>query len=191
MPSRVPGPYESWPSERLQQGDILRDVTVAEARTNASGSADITTRTFRYIVILSQDCDLLQDFDNRSDTNRATQDKYLQHIVFSPAYIATAFQSGKHLEELKLQMTQWKGGEWDKIIKNNNPRYHYLPSADDLQIPDLVLDFKHMVSSLREVLYSQAKATYRGTVAELYREQLATRLAHFFSRIALPDEQST
>lgn len=185
--SRIVVPYENWRNDRIQQGDIFRDVTIVERVRRDGGSVEATQRTITYGIVLSQDCDLEQDFDNRSKLDSPTNDKYLQHILICQAYVASAFKDGAHLEDLNLKMQNWGGPDWKKIKSNQNYRYHYLEAFDDLQIPELVIDFKHYITAPRDLLYrDEVKANYLGTFAELFRENLSTRFAHYLSRVALP-----
>lgn len=190
--SRVPNPYEDSRSDRLQQGDIFRDVTLVEGVEKEKDAVIAFYRTFSHLIVLSQDCDLEQDFWNRSNLDSKTNDKYLQSVLLCPAYIAEAFRKGLHLEDLQLKMQDWPSkNDWKRIVQNREARYHYLVEFPDLQIPELVVDFKHCVTAPRNVLYrADLKAGYLGTVSELYRESLSGRFAHYLSRVALPEPVS-
>ncbi len=86
-------------------------------------------------------------------------------------------------------MQDWPGtNDWKRIVQNQVVRYHYLEDFPDLQIPELVVDFKHCITAPQNVLYRQEhNAGYLGTVSELYRECLSGRFAHYLSRVALPE----
>lgn len=188
--SRIETPYENSRSERLQQGDIFRDVTVVEGVEEEKDAVVAKYRSLTYVVVLSQDCDLEQDFRNRENLDSKTNDKYLQWVLLCPAYIADIFRDGSHLNKLGLTMQSWPGrDDWKRITQNQIYRYHFLEAFPDLQIPELVLDFKHCVTAPRSVLYrEECKAGYLGTVSELYRESLSGRFAHYLCRIALPEQ---
>ena len=173
---------------RIQQGDIYRDVDLVEWTQGEGKEVVTTSRTFPYVVILTQDCDLLQDFNNRSSPTTTKHDKYLHSILLCPAYRTEEFKSGTHLRGLNLVMENWGGDKWKRILGNQSYRHHFLSSYADFQIPDLILDFKHFVTAPRDIVYRASfRAVHLGTIADLYRENLSIRFAQYLSRIALPE----
>jgi hypothetical protein len=93
---------------------------------------------------------------------------------------------GTHLEELNLTMEKLNSDRWNLIKTNQNSRYYFLDKQSDLQIPDLVIDFKHYYSIQRDILYKEIKRHYIGSINELFRECLSQRFAFYLSRIGLP-----
>ncbi len=189
--SRIPKPYEHVKAARLQQGDIFLDITLFEGIQEEGRGVEVQERLFPYIIVLSQDCDLEQDFQSRANPSSGKHDKYLQSVLLCPGYQSERFKLGTHLESLSLTMETWGRDDMKKIRQNMNYRFHRLQAATpELQIPELVLDFKHCITAPRAVAYRPSfRANYLGTVAELYREDLSGRFAHFLSRIALPEQQ--
>lgn len=186
--SKIENPYENAKSDRLQQGDIYRDVSLVEWAHKENDAVVTKLRELPHVVVLSQDCDLDQDFRDRADSASGKHDKYLQAVLLCPAYQSTVFKSGEHLQELGLAMQVWGGPDWKRIIQNQHYRYHYLEAFPDLQIPELIIDFKHYITAPRDVLYRpNFKINYLGTISELYRENLSGRFAYYLSRIALPE----
>ncbi len=51
--------------ERICQGDIFKDVEFIEYATEKSGTVEISKIIFPFVIVLSQDCDLQQDFNAR------------------------------------------------------------------------------------------------------------------------------
>ena len=50
---------------QLHQGDILRDVECIEFADVVNGQVDISKVHYQYVVLLSQECDLTQDYSER------------------------------------------------------------------------------------------------------------------------------
>ena len=76
--------------------------------------------------------------------------------------------------------------KWNFIKNNQDPRYHFLRKDLDLQVPELVIDFKHYYTIPRDFLYEKIEHHYLGTMSELFREFLSQRFAFYLSRIGLP-----
>ena len=129
-----------------------------------------------------------QDEINQDEINqdKINQDKFLQSILVCPAYPAEKVRLGTHLEELNLTMVYLNGARWNLVKTNQNSRYHFLDNNSVLQIPDLVIDFKHYYSIPRNILYKEIKNHYIGSMNELFREGLSQRFAFYLSRIGLP-----
>jgi hypothetical protein len=178
---------------RLCQGDILRDLELVEWGTVVGAEPqqriNLTKRALPYAVVLSQECDLYQDLQNRSDLGKQTQDKYLHSVLLGPAYPAQSLREGLHLETLQVKCERLNKDRWKAVLNNTDPRYHSLPAADALQIPDLVLDFKHFITAPRGILLDLKKDAYIASLGQLFRDSLSQRFANFLARIALPDAE--
>lgn len=176
---------------RLSQGDILRDIELVEWGTVVGAEPDqqitLTRRRLPYAVVLSQECDLYQDMQNRTDPSRPTQDKYLQSVLLGPAYVAQSVREGTHLQPLKCELLN--RNRWNAVQQNSDPRYHFLPAAESLQVPDLVLDFKHFITAPSGILFDLKKDAYLASLGQLFRDSVSQRFAHFLARIALPDPE--
>lgn len=175
---------------RFSQGDILRDLDVVEWATvleSEPTEIKLTRRRLPYAVVLSQECDLHQDLQNRNNVAKPTQDKYLHSVLLGPAYPALSFRNGTHLTQLGVKCEPMNSKRWPTVQQNNDARYHYLPAHDPLQIPELILDFKHFITAPRGVLLELRKAAYLGSLNQLFRDSLSQRFAYFLARVALPD----
>jgi hypothetical protein len=141
-----------------------------------------------YLVVLSQECDLENDFDSRppKKESKHPHDKFLQSILVCPAYPAEKLRKGTHLESLELTMQHLNSKKWNDVKNNDAPRYHFLSNDDNLQIPNLVLDFKHYYTIPREILYQKKDEHYLATINLIFRENLSQRFAFYLSRIGLP-----
>ncbi|WP_145956493.1 hypothetical protein [Burkholderia pseudomallei] len=180
---------------RFRQGDVLRDVVIVTWAEEVNGELSITTEQMPYCVVLTQECDLEQDYTNRNDPERygKSRDKVLPSILLCPAYPAAQLKDGSHLQAQDAPMQKMGRDDWRRVIQNNNYRYHYLPENADRQVPELVLDFKRYLTVPREVAYRpEFKGAWLVSLGDLFREHLSSRFAHYLSRIGLPepDEQS-
>jgi len=193
----VIGRYIARRIARLSQGDIYRNVTIVEGEYPDG----LDQTSFAYSVLLSQDCDLQQDWDANLglmkltsadiEERRKLEDKILRHLILAPCYIAKAFREGEHIEERHMQT--WNKKEMEKQIKENKHiRYHFLPNEPGLQEQNLVVDFKHYFSMQRDQFYELAKRRhefeYVCSIALLYREALSKRFGEYLSRIGFPNE---
>lgn len=184
--SLVKSPYKHFRKQRVCQGDIFQDLLI----TIGSGSDTLHIEAnLKYAVVLSQDCDLQQDYDQRNKKT-VLADKHVDTILICPAYSLEDFAQGKHVEG--RQMETFNGKQLPKLRGNDTmKRYHYLSEDIDSGVPELVLDFKHFLSAPRSILYAQRKSKYVTTINEIYREALSLRFANYLSRIGLPDESSS
>jgi hypothetical protein len=189
MPLSAPNSaYVRSDTPRCEQGDIYRDVKLIEWAEEQADGINIAERTLPYCVLLSQDCDLEHDFNNRAEQDPAKKDKYLQSLLICPAYPAEGFRNGDHLEKLGMKMEAFNSKIWPFIVKNTNPRYHYLQEDLDRQVPPLVVDFKHYLTAPRDVVYRDSfQDHYLATMEILYRDNLSGRFAHYLSRVGLPE----
>jgi len=195
MKSKIDSIYIEHNGDRVYQGDILRDFEYQEWVFIEEKKIKIQKRIVPYSLVLTQDCDLEWDFNNHkenekvqdeSDQEEINQDKFLQSILVCPAYPAEKVRLGTHLEELNLTMVYLNGARWNLVKTNQNSRYHFLDNSSVMQIPDLVIDFKHYYSIPRNILYKEIKNHYIGSMNELFREGLSQRFAFYLSRIGLP-----
>jgi hypothetical protein len=176
---------------RLSQGDILRDLSIVEWATASSSETDEVQAQkwlLPYVVVLSQECDLFQDLQARLQTTKNNQDKYLHTVLLAPAYPAASLKEGTHLKDMQVQCERLNSDKWRRVVKNNEDRYHFLPaSTAPLQVPDLVLDFKHFLTAPRGALLGLKPKLYVASLGQLFRESLSQRFGNFLTRIALPD----
>jgi hypothetical protein len=186
--SRIDNCYRKYNAERIVQGDILRAVKFSDWDWDPkSNDIIIYEKKLPYIVIMTQDCDLEQDFRYRT-TAVKNQDKILQSILVCPAYGWEDFIKGDHLQDYKLKMETISGSDQKKKIKQQQvPRYHYLDEDLEKQIAPLVIDFKHYYTLPVEFLMHIYKEHYAYSIEELFRESLNQRFSFYLSRIGLPE----
>jgi hypothetical protein len=175
---------------RIQQGDILRNVEYLESITEKAGNIEITKINFPLVIVLTQDCDLALDYKYRfKKKDGANHDKFLFSVLVAPLYNADHFFSGTHLELLNqnMQPITKKKSPGEFILKNDNPRYHFIEFPNNIPIVPSVIDFKHYFSVNVNYLKNKKKVDFVCKVSELYREQITLRFSNFLSRIGLPD----
>lgn len=184
--------FEVQPRDRLYQGDIFRDLTFSTTKFQAEDKKELKVVEYplQYCVLITQDCDLEQDAKNHMSGSVQNRDKGLRSLLVLPAYVAEQLRRGVHLNDDEAdeqeQTSSINSEKWRLIRSNQSARYHYLVGDTKLQIPELVLDFKHYVTVPREQLYEQAEQRYIGTINVLFRENLSCRFAHYLSRVGLP-----
>jgi hypothetical protein len=188
LKSRIEQRYEKHDCQRICQGDLLRGFKFRAIRGT---DAKVVEIGFPFIVILSQDCDLEQGVP--PPTSPATGSlpvlsQYLHNILFIPAFPAEIAREGTHLKDLFF-ITQKRidGDLWRPITQNGNDRYHFLTGNIDLQIPNLLLDFKAYYTIPQEDMLIQYRGSYLATINELFRERLSQRFSNYLSRIGLPE----
>jgi len=173
---------------RVAQGDILKDIIFIDWNISDSDPKKYKydPKDLPYVVILSQDCDLLSDYNNRKDPKAEKHDAYLQSILVCPAYSAADLRKGTHLEYLGLIMEKKNHDKYSTIKDNLDPRYHYLPGDPEVQNAELVVDFKHYYTLPVSYLYKIFNEQYVSSLNELFRESLCQRFSFYLSRIGLP-----
>lgn len=177
----------------VNQCDIFRNLRYIECFKETDGAIEISQIVFPLSIVLTQACDLQQDFDARDKSKRsasATHDKFLVSVIVAPIYNFEEFRNGTHLSQLNLKMAP-KGGRnkslCQNIIQNENKRYHYLNFEKDVQLSESVVDFKHYYTINVQYLNAVYKESYVCSIDSLYRELILQRFSNFLGRIGLPD----
>lgn len=185
--------YVDKQKRHICQCDIFSNIEYIEHAEEYDEFIEISKIIFPKVIILTQACDLQQDFKAREqniqqNTQGENNDKYLMSVLVAPLYNFEDFRNGEHLMQLHLKMAnqgKLKGSVCSNILKNENKRYHYL-KFDNNQIPESVVDFKHYFTVNILYLYGKYKQNYICSVECLYRELILQRFTNFLSRIGLP-----
>lgn len=175
---------------RIRQGDIFKDIEFVEHVTEKSGVLEVSKIVFPLVVVLTQDCDLEQDYKARWSHNRpTTEDKWLLSVLVAPLYNAEQVYLGDHLGDLgmRMQAINKKKSPGKRLRKNEVPRYHFLEFRTDINIVPSVADFKHYFSVNVNYLKAIKATKFVCNVAPLFREDLLQRFSAFLARIALPE----
>ena len=163
----------------LRQGEIISGL-VQHVYDEESRGVDAIQH--EYVVVLSQDCDLLWDYQRRQD-NVA---EVLYGVIFCQAKTADRIR-----QEQGINSRTWR-----ILIQNREERFHALervPPENDLLgngLGPLVVDLKMIFAVNPSVVYKQLRlgsgAVRRCRIDVPYREHLQTRAAFYFQRVALP-----
>lgn len=169
--------------QRLHQGMLLGHLREWTLERNESGEvAGIRPVIHRLTVVVSQDCDLAQDYQARESDPVAETD--LWSILLCPAQPAEEMRAGR--DEINSRF-------WPIVRTNRAERYHYLaepPSKADLG--PLLVDFKNHFSVRTAELYRQLNSHGEDRLSAIarlatpWREHFQHRFANYLSRIGLP-----
>lgn len=180
--------YSKSPGQSIHQGDLIENFKYNYPPIQGE-EIEFDSIILPYVVVVSQDCDLEWDFENRNNPQEnVTNDKFLLSILISPAHLAESFKIGVHLQSLGLTMNTWPSDLWKRIKQNQDERFHFLPANTDFEIPDLVIDFKQYYTIPTEKIYEVHKSNYLASIEPLFREDLSQRFANYLSRIGLPNK---
>ncbi len=170
----------------------MRDIEYLEYIREENGIIEVSKILFPLVVVLTQECDLDQDSEFRSDSSKTSHDKYLLSVLVAPLYNVEHFYVGSHLSEIdgmKMNGMNRSKTPGTDLRNNKNPRYHYLNFPKNIPIVDSVIDFKHYFSVDVKILNAVHGNKFVCRVSELYREDISQRFSAFLSRIGLPAEQ--
>ena len=151
-PYRVAAPDAA---SQLRQGEILTNVRLLQVKASTLGTADIEFLSVIHptTLILTQDCDLEQDFHSRHPEIKPS-DKLLPSVLLCQVFTA-----------VELRGDPKKGGKnsemWKRIAQNKDERYHFLqkiePGCDRVNdgLPELAVDFKKYFTIPTDELYQR------------------------------------
>lgn len=175
---------------RLWQGEILENViqikpTIESIEANVEGALEVNPVIHELVIVVSQDCDLEQDYIRRNAGGQGT----LPNVMLCEVYRAEVLRTQVR-ERDQLGSKDWKRG----IAQNQNERFQYLQRVDpaeDLQregLTALALDFKNYFTLPTDELYARLSRGIRRRcrLSTPYAEHLAHRFFKFQSRVALP-----
>jgi hypothetical protein len=176
----------------FRQGEILSNVLRIRLDLQTMGTATegILLVTHVYAIVLTQDCDLEQDFRvrysggalDRSDLSRQIPNVLLGNVTTA--------------EELKTS-NKLQGDLWRRVPQNKDERYHFLQAVEpgcDAQsqgLPEMAIDFKRYFTVPTDELYQRVErqeTQRRCGLKSPYLEHLSGRFAFFLSRVALPED---
>lgn len=197
--------------DRICQGDILKDVKYIERFNEVGKNYDVSIIEFPLVVILSQDCDLNEDFLFRYDIPKKypDNDKLMFSFLAAPLYTAQQVLIGDHLsflrspnappelldEEAKMKMQDLRKNSkskepksiYNNMINNEIPRYHFIRFPEKLGISESFIDFKHYFTLNINYLIEQKRDNFICRIDMPYRELISQRFSNYLSRIGLPE----
>lgn len=162
----------------LRQGEIITDLVQYDYDLVAQGAIGIN---IPIAIVLSQDCDLLQDFEKIQNGEASSINGIL-------LYEARLFSEGRSLLGTSDKARRAK--------QNDEVRFQFLeeiPAAVDclgLGIGAMIVDFKKFFTLSSANIYQQVSqegnAKRRCRLEAPYREHIQSRAAYYLSRVALP-----
>ena len=173
----------------FKQGDILAGVrTFSLVSLDDEDRPTGELRRFSHSVIVTQDCDLEQDYSARfpDGEREVSPDKQLFGVTLCGAYPKDTLKAGKHRDQAK----QFGSKEWKPVAQNKEPRYQYLGNIPGLGEP-LVADFKDYFMVPCSFLYDELWAQRVLRLVEMespYKEHLLQRFAWYLMRVGLPTD---
>jgi hypothetical protein len=190
----LPGIYTPSGEGALRQGEIIAGLTQSRIKLDTIGSDTIgvEVEVHPIAIILSQDCDLEQDWKTRQlmrspEPNAAW--RQLPSILFAQIYTAA-----------ELRGLVPPGGElWKRIKQNKDERYQFLeksPAEEDALnegLEELGIDFKRYFTLPTDEAYQQIQqsAQRRCRLVSPYLEHLSTRFCYYQFRVALPQDHQS
>ena len=195
------GPEEvPWPvyipcvlGDRLWQGEVLQNVIQLKPSLDSiqvpDGEIEVISVQHEYAVVMSQDCDLVKDYDRRKSGGA----EVLPNVLLCDLYQAEVLRI-KINEEDNLGSRDWKR----LIAPNRNERFQYLQriaASEDLQsegLPALAIDFRLYFTIPTDELYYRLNKEIRrrARLNSPYIEHLAQRFFKFQGRVALPNDHA-
>ncbi len=143
-----------------------------------AGVIEISKIIFPFVVVLTQDCDLSQDYKVRwARRETSNHDKKLISVIVAPLYNLEHVYEGEHLSELEMTMAKINKNATSgrTLLQNQTPRYHYLEFPTNVPIVSSVIDFKHYFTVNVEYLKKHKKANFICQIGPLYREEKSGR----------------
>jgi hypothetical protein len=142
---------------------------------------ELETITHPQCIVISQDCDLEQDFKVRQNNPEASP---LPNVLLCQVSFA---------DDLRGNVAPGKD-IWKRIIQNKDERYQFLRAVPALQdaanegLDDLGIDLRRYFSVPTDELYEQFNlgARRRCRLLSPFKEHLMDRLGYFVARVALP-----
>lgn len=190
MSAGVPKYLPSEPGKDLRQGEILSELSCIRLKEGSALSGpdrELAEIRHEWAIIVTQDCDLEQDFRVRQGAAGTNLDKLLPNVLLCVAQESTkvVIPPGKDI--------------WKSVQQNKNERYQFLekvpPESDALKqgLPELVIDFKQYLTVPTDELYRRVEAgTHRRCrLANEYLLHFGSRFSYYQSRVALPEEHAS
>ena len=174
-------------SGALRQGELLCDVVTYIVDIDSKSASPVT---YKYLMVVSQDCELDQHFRNlpQNDSSPSEHPFTLFVLGMSAADFRKYGKDEGHVV----------GDVWRQLKQNTHPRYQFLDSADaskssnEKPIPELVLDFKKIIAIPSSQLYSrngedewESRYERMSELLSPYKENLQQRFVSFLGRVGL------
>lgn len=178
--------YEKSPlGSPLRQGEIITNLIQLKAAVSSLSTEEpeIIPVVHPYAIVVTQDCELVQDFKPRSEGNLES-DKIIPSVLFCQVVTAEQLRGRADI----------KSDIWKRIKQNKDERYQFLEKVlredDTLNegLPELSIDFKRYFTLPTDEVYFrlEVEAKRRSRLRSPYMEHLSSRFYYFQCRVALP-----
>jgi hypothetical protein len=191
--------YDAPPSAgELRQGELIGPVWVHESEELPvllqEGDA-ISSRPVehRRLVILTNDCDLLWDFEARFEEGDPRFKLHPEAEELDSPDIIPGVVLCELFEKDEIRELGMKADTWRQTQSNTHVRYHRFPEvpvAEGQALPPLIADFKRVTRVPPSRLYAGIRSGHVQRIArvpDIYTVHLMHRFASYQSRVALPD----
>jgi len=165
----------------IEQGDIYKDIKLLRNIQVGEDAISVDEVEFKYVVVLSQTCDLERIYDKNPNS--------VLSVLVAPLFLLEQFKKGTYLDFVGIQTEEIKKDRSLKpYINGEKPRY-YVVNLDDktkLQnslIDSFVVDFKYFFTA---DMSQFSKEKYVSSIKPFYREELSHNFASYLSRIGIP-----
>lgn len=175
--------------DRIYQGYIFHNIDVIENFHEEGKELLLQKINFPYVICLTQDCDLSSDYLDKINRPKENRNCRILHLIVAPLFNFEKFKNGEHWGDIfdVGDAVKENKSTGKSIMNNETPRYHYLNFDDKLELPPMIVDFKHFFTLSSNYLYSKLDNRIC-TVSELFRERISQRFTNYLSRIGLPDQ---
>jgi hypothetical protein len=206
LPGEVPKYSSIAPGDRLHQGELLTGLLRIRQSLDTVGTQDIRVDeiTHPVLVVMTQDCDLAQDFDARTVEAEAAQDPtrlndpdFKKMLDSAPKLEIENVLLCEAMLTADMKNNVPPGKDiWKRIIQNKDERYQCLeaiPAEQDSQSAGLLsvgCDFKRFLTIPADEVYKRIQANpavRRSRLLTPYVEHLLHRFCNFQARIPLPE----
>lgn len=173
----------------LRQGEVITSLAQVKLSKNSIDSEKGPFEGDRirhpFAVVVSQDCDLVWDFEARQQGHEAVPEhRLLPNVLFCETSTAESLKGREGINS----------AIWRTIKNNKDERYHFLEKVSSSEdalaegLPELAIDFKRYFTMPTQEVYARLKlgAACRCRLVSPYLEHLSTRFYAFQSRVALP-----
>ena len=196
MPLEENSCYNLLDKDRIYQGNIIRNLNITFS--SKLGDEDFELQpSFSYGVVLTQECDLEQHYNQCKENelleiDNQKHDKVLDVVLICPAFASENFMQGNHINGQKMndfQNATSRKSAFDKIKKNDAyNRYHFLPEIEGI-LPDLIIDFKRFYTVPIKIFEANIENTYVVSIKDLFKDRLSQRFTNYLARIGLPENR--
>jgi hypothetical protein len=137
-----------------------------------------------FAIVLTQDCDLTQDWRQRQSLP-VDEGKLLPSVLFAQVHQALHLRARIEGSEM-----------WKRVKQNKDERYHFLEAVPDQEdalgegLPELGIDFKRYFTIPTDEVYKRIEKDTRRRcrLRSPYLEHLSTRFCYYQFRVALPED---